>query len=70
MPLVLLYGPCQVEGDVPESDGLGEMVLDRCASLRNTCTGITHSFRIKNFALQMQLCKVLTNEIPLKSSGM
>lgn len=41
MPLVLLDGPCQVERDVPESNGLGEVILDGRASLCNTCTRIT-----------------------------
>lgn len=37
MPLILLNGAGQVERDVAEPDGLGEMVLDVDASLGYTC---------------------------------
>lgn len=38
MPFILLNGSGQVQRDVPEPDGLGEMVLDSCALLCNTYT--------------------------------
>lgn len=38
MPLILLDGAGQVERDVAEPYGLGEMVLDDGASLGYTCT--------------------------------
>lgn len=37
VPLVLLDSSGQVQRDIPQSDWLREVILDSCATIRNTC---------------------------------
>ena len=41
VPLVLLDALGQVQGDVPQPDGLGEVILDSGAAISDTCAGET-----------------------------